>query len=103
MRRSALKRKPKKRPTAAEKRHMDRVAALGCVVTRRPDVVLHHIMHMDGKTTRRDNRFVVPLISELHNMGDLSVHALGGEEKFKEVHGVDLVAWAREQWAVSCA
>lgn len=97
-----MKPKAKAPPTAAERRHMDRVGQMPCVVTGRPGTVLHHVMHMPGKRRRRDHRFVVPLIPELHNMGDQSVHALGGEARFLEVHGVDLVAWAVREWERSC-
>lgn len=93
-----IKPKGKAAPTAEERWHMDRVAALGCCVTGRKDVVIHHIMHMAGKARRRDHRFVVALIPELHNMGPLSVHALGGEAAFMEQHGVDLVERAIQDW-----
>lgn len=90
------KRKPAK--PKAEAAHLARVAKLPCCVTGQRPVVLHHIMHMQGKATRRDDRYVVPLIPELHNMGNLSVHMLGSERRFLEVHGVDLLAKARELW-----
>jgi len=85
-------------PTKEERRHMDRVASQGCAVTGRPDAVLHHVMHMDGKARRRDHRFVVALVPELHNMGAKSVHSLGGERAFLEEHGVDLVEIAKREW-----
>lgn len=92
--------KPKRKPPKpkAEAEHLARVAAMPCCVTGQRPVVLHHIMHMPGKATRRDDRYVVPLIPELHNMGNLSVHMLGSERRFLEVHGVDLPAKARELW-----
>lgn len=93
-----IKEKTSRPPTAEEKRHMDRVACKGCAVTGRKNVVLHHIMHMHGKARRRDHRFVVALVPELHNMGSRSVHALGGEAAFLEEHGVDLVARAIADW-----
>ena len=92
------RRNPRLSPTAAEQRHMDRVRAKGCVVTGATDVVLHHIMKCPGKTKRRDHRFVVGLVPELHNMGPLSVHSLGSEARFLEVHGYDLAAIAVREW-----
>ena len=92
------RRNPRLEPTAAEQRHMDRVRAMGCVVTGSSEVVLHHVMKCPGKTKRRDHRFVVGLVPELHNMGPLSVHALGSEARFLEVHGYDLAAIAIRLW-----
>lgn len=95
-------RNPRLVPTAAEQRHMDRVRAKGCVVTGASEVVLHHIMKCPGKTKRRDHRFVVGLVPELHNMGPASVHELGSEARFLEVHGIDLAAIAVREWENSC-
>ena len=92
--------KAKAEPTAIERKHMDRVAALGCCVTGRP-AVIHHLMKCPGKRRRRDHRFVVPLAPELHNMGPNSVHMLGSEAKFFEVHGIDLAALAVRLWEES--
>jgi hypothetical protein len=36
-------------------------------------------------------------------MGDKSVHALGSEEAFKREHGVDLAAWAMQEWGRTVA
>lgn len=93
---------PRLAPTAAEQRHMDRVRAMGCVVTGTNEVHLHHVMKCPGKTKRRDHRFVVGLAPELHNMGPQSVHELGSEARFLEVHGYDLAAIAVREWENSC-
>lgn len=54
--------------------------------------VIHHILaDVPGKVTRRDHWFVVKLCAGCHNMRTDSVHGLGSEAKFEEVHGVDLV------------
>lgn len=98
-----MKRKGKAPPTADEQRHLDRVGLLPCLKTGRRPVVVHHIMHMPGKRCRRDHRFVVPLIPEFHNMGDESVHSLGGEAQFKAKHKIDLVAEAVRLWEESNA
>lgn len=95
--------KPKRKPPKpkAEAAHLARVAAMPCCVTGQRPVVLHHIMHMAGKATRRDDRYVVPLVVGLHNAGNQSVHMLGSERKFLEVHGVDLVEIAEREWLSS--
>lgn len=58
----------------------------------------HHIHHLlasaPGKTGRRDHWFVVLLCAGCHNGRSDSVHLLGSEARFLEVHGVDLVAVA---------
>lgn len=55
-------------------------------------------MHMEGKERRRDHRYVVNLCPEHHNMGNQSVHLLGGEARFYAVHMVDLVLIATSEW-----
>lgn len=97
-----MKPRAKAAPTKIERFHLDRIAAMGCVVTGAPAVV-HHVMHMPGKRRRRDHRYVVPLSPELHNMGDASVHSLGSEEAFRLLHQIDLVEWATTQWKISCS
>lgn len=85
-------------PTAVEQRHLSRVAIGVCIACGRTPTVLHHIMKCAGKTKRRDHRFVARLCPQCHNMGDKSVHLLGSERRFKEVWGIDLAAWATNQW-----
>lgn len=86
-------------PKGAEAFHMDRVGEMPCIVTGSPESVVHHIMHMKGKRAGRDHRYIVPLTPELHNMGNTSVHLLGSEAKFQQIHDVDLIAEAIRLWA----
>lgn len=86
------------RKTVEEARHHDRVARVGCLKCRRPAEV-HHVMDEGmGKDRRRDHRFVAPLCPE-HHRGPQGVHGLGRERQFRDVHGIDLLAWATEAWA----
>jgi hypothetical protein len=56
---------------------------------------IHHLLEqIAGKTRKRDHWFVVLLANLCHNLGRDSIHMLGSEAKFKEVHGVDLPAIA---------
>jgi hypothetical protein len=56
---------------------------------------IHHLLaRVPGKGGRRDHWFVVLLSHSCHNLGRDSIHMLGSEAKFKEVHGVDLPAIA---------
>jgi hypothetical protein len=96
-----MKEKASRGPTAEEQAHMDRVRDLGCCVTGRTPVHIHHVMKCPGKNRRRDHRFVVPLTPELHNMGPQSVHMLGSEDEFFRIHGIDLAAWAVAAWECS--
>ena len=91
-----IKPKAKAAPTAKEKRHMDRIASLGCLKCGKP-ASLHHLMKAPGKVRRRDHRFVVPLCRD-HHQGDEGVHGLGSEAAFKERHGIDLIAWGVAAW-----
>lgn len=93
-----MKPKAKAAPTAEEKRHIEQVAALGCLACGRPANV-HHVMHAPGKTRRRDHRFIVPLCHD-HHQGDLGVHGLGSERAFLSVWGVDLVSWSVMAWSL---
>ncbi|MGL5735474.1 MAG: Ref family recombination enhancement nuclease [Beijerinckiaceae bacterium] len=91
-----MKPKTKAVPTADEKKHMDRVAALGCLVCG-GQASLHHVMKALGKVRRRDHRFVVPLCRE-HHQGDKGVHGLGSEKAFTALYGIDLAIWAETEW-----
>ena len=87
-------------PNKVEQAHIDRVLSYGCLVCGR-EAVPHHIMHMKGKARRRDHRFVVPLCHIEHHMGRYCVHLLGGEEAFRKMYDIDLVAWAVNAWEES--
>lgn len=68
--------------SAAGKRHMGRVAALGCLVCDSPANV-HHI-----RTERIKSDFlVIPLCRE-HHQGDFSIH--GSKEQFTNIYGSEL-------------
>ena len=58
-------------PTAAERRHMDKVAALGCIACRKDG--LHNtvvsIHHVDGRTKPGAHMRVLPLCAGHHQDG----------------------------------
>ena len=68
--------------TAEDRRHMDRVAKLGCIVCWRvyglfqPLVELHHPRKGTGMGQRAAHEDVLPLCYE-HHRGDTGVHGLG--------------------------
>ncbi len=72
---------------AAEKRHMSKVAALGCLVCDSPANV-HHI-----RTERIKSDFlIVPLCRE-HHQGDFSIH--NSKEQFTNIYGSELQLLAK--------
>lgn len=88
--------------SALEDKHLARVAGLPCCVTGRRPVVVHHLMKAPGKRCRRDHKWVVPLINDLHrNESKESVHGLGTEAKFEAHHHLVpgfLIAEAERLW-----
>ncbi len=99
-----MKRSRAKGRTAAEQRHFDRVAALGCLVCG-GEATLHHVTaHADrmGRLPRSHQR-IVPLCP-LHHQGlgekapmPVSVERLGHRGFYQE-HGIDLLAEAERLW-----
>ena len=73
--------------TAKEKRHMGRVAALGCLICKQPANV-HHI-----RTERIKNHFLtIPLCRE-HHQGDFSIHM--DKRQFENIYGSELFMLAQ--------
>lgn len=100
-----VKRKPSK--PAAIKRHLERVAAMPCIVSGRPGPsTIHHVRHKITRsgTFARDDRRVVPLAPEFHLIQHgprdsvEAIHEAGIFERF----GVDLWAEAERLWEESC-
>lgn len=92
--------------TALEKRHLERIAGLPCIVSGKRPVVVHHLMIAPGKERRRDHRWVVPLVNDLHrNDAKDSVHGLGTEAKFEAHHRLKrgfLIEQAARLWEETC-
>ncbi len=73
--------------TAKEKRHMGKVAALGCLICKQPANV-HHI-----RTERIKNHFLtIPLCRE-HHQGDFSIHM--DKRQFENIYGSELFMLAQ--------
>ncbi len=94
----------KKAPTALEKRHLDRVASLPCLVCGAPSTVHHVTARLDrrGRITR-SHKLTVPLCPRHHQIQHGphdSVEAIG-HQKFYALHDVDLYAEAVTLWAQS--
>lgn len=96
LKRTQMRRTPAKRASAAERRHMDRVAEMGCLVCG-ADAEVHHV-HSDGyQRLTKTNRRVAPLCPWHHRQGPDAVHSLG-HGGFTITHGIDLLAWADREW-----
>lgn len=52
---------------------------------------VHHIIHVNWQRITKDDWLVVKLCAVCHEDGNQSVHRLGGEAKFLEATGHDLV------------
>ena len=78
--------------TKAERKHMNRVAELGCAVCRRMGYAgtpaeLHHLRRLAGGWGRSDNMSVIPLCTE-HHRGNTGLHGLG-TKGFEKHYGYD--------------
>ena len=76
-------------PTAEEKRHMSRVAELGCIVCRREYAVCSPaaIHHIDGKTKPGAHMRVLPLCGVHHQTGGYGVALHAGRVAWERLHG----------------
>ena len=68
------------RNTAADKRHMKRVAELGCLIHHGTPAVVHHLQCVSP----RDSMLVIGLCPECH-VGEFSIHNTKAE--FLRVYG----------------
>lgn len=79
----------------AEKRHMDRVARLGCVVCRNVHGVespaeIHHIREGQGVSQRASNFLVIPLCPSHHRSGGEGVAYHAGQRTWQSLYGTEL-------------
>ena len=88
-------------PSAAEKAHIARVAALPCLVCGRAATIHHVTASIHGGRIARSHKRVVPLCPAHHQIQHgprESVEALG-HAGFYRVHGIDLLAVADQLWS----
>lgn len=94
MRRSAIKSKGKKTATAAEKRHMDAVCRIGCIVCRNlgfgeTPCEIHHVRFLVGGGQRASNLDVLGLCPPHHRIGGYGVAYHAGPEAWEENFGTE--------------
>lgn len=103
-RKTRMKPTRRKAPTAAERRHLARVAALPCLVCGDASTV-HHVTSDGYQRLTRTHERIVPLCP-VHHMIQFgpreSVEALG-HAGFTVAYGIDLLAVADRLWAQSKA
>lgn len=94
----------KKAANKAEKRHMARVAALGCVVCRNQGLgptpaELHHIRAGVGMGQRASNYDVIPLCHIHHRTGGYGMAIHAGKSEFERLYGTekDLLAQTKRE------
>lgn len=80
---------------AAEKRHLDRVAALGCIVCRNLDIgptpaAIHHIRAGHGLSQRASDYLAIPLCGDHHQNGGHGVAIHAGQAQFEAMYGSEL-------------
>lgn len=97
--RSPMKSYRRKANTAAESRHLTRVAAMGCLVCDSPSTV-HHVTSDGYQRLTRTHERIVPLCPKHHMIQfgpHESVEALG-HAGFTATYGIDLLERARQLW-----
>jgi hypothetical protein len=102
LKRSPMRVKPRKAATAIERRHLHRVAAMGCLVCGEPSTV-HHVTSDGYQRLTRTHERVAPLCPKHHMVQFCpygSVEALG-HAGFTATYGIDLLVTADWLWAES--
>lgn len=97
----------RKGPSAAEKRHHDRVAALGCAVCGAPATIHHVTARIEGGRITRSHQLVIGLCPPHHQKvfdpsasNPISIEGLG-HGGFCRKYGIDPLAEAERLWAES--
>lgn len=81
--------------TNDEKRHMSRVAGLGCIVCRNEGygaspAACHHIRAGQGMSQRASNYEVLPLCGAHHQTGGYGVAIHAGQKEWEKRYGTEL-------------
>ena len=79
---------------AADKRHLDAVQGLGCLICLHmgyPDspAEIHHVRTMHGRRITRDHSFVLPLCPIHHRIGGWGVAFHAGSREWQRIHGTE--------------
>lgn len=79
----------------AEKEHLSKVAAVGCIVCRmqgneESPAEIHHIRHGQGMSQRASNYDAIPLCHAHHRTGGYGVAIHAGRKEFERLYGTEL-------------
>lgn len=85
---------PRKQPTKAERDHMARVAALGCLICQGPAEV-HHVTDGPGMDQRASHYDTIPLCPRHHRTGGPGVALHAGEATWEARFGTQAELLAR--------
>lgn len=77
-------------------KYLSHVRGFGCLTCNSLQSDAHHlrIAQQSGMGTKVDDRYTVPLCRQCH----MDLHALGDENLWWSLKGVDPIAWSDEQW-----
>ena len=94
LRRTEMKRRAKKRATAAQREHMGVVAGLYCIVCRNlrlgeSPAEVHHVRYLAGGGQRSGNMDTIPLCPRHHRIGGYGVAYHAGPEEFERRYGTE--------------
>ena len=82
--------------TKAEKKHMNRVAEMPCLVCGTHPVELHHVREGQGMAQRAQNWLVVPLCPDCHR-GSTGLHGNRNRLRLAKLDEMDLLALTIEK------
>lgn len=90
LKRTRMKRKGRKKPTAEQQRYHEKVRALGCLICGQP-ASIHHVREGLGMGQAVDHDRVLPLCycdHQSEEAGCISLH--GSPKEFIELHGTEI-------------
>lgn len=79
----------KRKPTKAERQHMDRVAQFPCMACGAHPVELHHPRRGMGIGQRASNYDVLPLCADHHRTGGHGVALHAGQKTWEAIYGTE--------------
>lgn len=78
----------------ADRLHLERVAALGCLICRKEMGVftptsIHHVRTLHGRRIKRNDQFVIPLCPTHHQYGGPGTAFHAGSRQWQHIHGTE--------------
>jgi hypothetical protein len=76
--------------TKEEKRHLERVAQIPCLICNNPYVEIHHVTTLRGYGKKASHFDTIPLCAIHHRLGDRGVAIHSGIKTWEEKHGAQI-------------